>query len=48
MSQGDGEENNAAIRRGNNVNVEAVREKRSSMYADGKKEYTKIGSAGVI
>jgi hypothetical protein len=48
MSQSDGEENNTAVRRGNDEDVETVREKESSVCADERKDQKKIGSTGVI
>jgi hypothetical protein len=41
MSQSDVEENNTAVRRGNDVDVETIREKE-------RKEQKKIGSTGLI
>jgi hypothetical protein len=48
MSQSDGEENNTAFRRGNNGDVETVRENVSSIWAEERMEQKKIGSTGVI
>jgi hypothetical protein len=48
MSQSGGEENNTAVRGGNNGDVETVGENESSIWADERMEQKKIGSTGVI
>jgi hypothetical protein len=41
MSQSDGEENNAAVRRGNNVDLEAAREEEGCVWLMGRRSKRK-------